>query len=386
MTAYYNEHDPYPAAWLCRLIAAGRLPEGTVDERSLHDVSPDELDGFDQCHFFAGIGGWPLALRLAGWPDERPVWTGSCPCQSFSNAGKRAGFDDPRHLWPVWFRLIRERRPATIFGEQVEAAIAHGWLDLVANDLEGEGYAVGAAVLPAAGIEAPHLRHRLWFVADAGHERRERQHALLRKEKPGRLAGNVSETAGRGSPADGLGDAIEPGLERFAGNGDRERGWARPPGSVAAAGAVDELADAVRSGRPERRAGAGEGSIAGGLRPGGLEHAGGLGRDGRQAPPPGDDPERTASRRAQGEHGPGLAGAYRIPRHDAGPADDFWRAADWLFCRDGNWRPVEPGTFPLAHGIPARMGRLRAYGNAIVPQVAAALIREFLDFTSLTSE
>jgi DNA (cytosine-5)-methyltransferase 1 len=80
MTAYYNELDPFAAAWLRNLIAAGLIPQGEVDERSIEDVTPNDLAGFRQCHFFAGIGGWPLALRLAGWPDERPVWTGSCPC------------------------------------------------------------------------------------------------------------------------------------------------------------------------------------------------------------------------------------------------------------------------------------------------------------------
>ena len=61
------------------------------------------------------------------------------------------------------------------------------------------------------------------------------------------------------------------------------------------------------------------------------------------------------------------------------PINGFWRDADWLFCRDGKFRPVEPGTFPLAHGASSRVGRLRAYGNAIVPQVAEAFIRSFCE-------
>ena len=123
MTAYYNEINPYAAQWLRNLIAAGYIADGDVDERDIRDVKADDTMGYTQCHFFAGIGGWSLALRLAGWPDDRPVWTGSCPCQPFSAAGKKQGMQDDRHLWPVWFNLIRERRPVTVFGEQVEAAL-----------------------------------------------------------------------------------------------------------------------------------------------------------------------------------------------------------------------------------------------------------------------
>ena len=163
---YYNDHDPYCAAWLKNLIAAGHLPAGDVDERSLTEVQAADLRGYDGCHFFAGLGGWPYALQLAGWGD-RPIWTGSCPCQPFSVAGKGKAEDDPRHLWPAWFRLIRECRPERVFGEQVTGAIQHGWLDLVSTDLEAEGYVVGACVLGAHSVGAPHIRQRLWFVADA---------------------------------------------------------------------------------------------------------------------------------------------------------------------------------------------------------------------------
>ncbi|MET3929547.1 DNA (cytosine-5)-methyltransferase 1 [Lysobacter sp. OAE881] len=185
MTAYYNELDPHAAAWLRELIKAGHIPAGDVDERSIEDVRPDDLRGYHQHHFFAGIGGWAYALRLAGWPDDQRVWTGSCPCQPFSAAGKGIGFEDERHLWPAWQHLIAQCRPSVVFGEQVEGAVRKGWLDRVASDLEGLGYAFGAAVLQASAVDAPHRRDRLWFVADAEWDQQPRQ------EPRSRAAGRV---------------------------------------------------------------------------------------------------------------------------------------------------------------------------------------------------
>jgi DNA (cytosine-5)-methyltransferase 1 len=168
VNAIYNEIDPFAAQWLDNLVAAGHIAAGRVDRRSIADLKPADVAGPGQRHFFAGIGGWSYALRLAGIADAADIWTGSCPCQPFSDAGKGLGIRDPRHLWPAWFELIRECRPPTVFGEQVASRDGLAWLDIVRSDLEGCGYAVGASDLCAASVGAPHIRQRLYFVARLG--------------------------------------------------------------------------------------------------------------------------------------------------------------------------------------------------------------------------
>ena len=212
---YYNEWDSFAAEWLKQLIKDGLIPDGEVDSRSIADVRPEDLKGFTQCHFFAGIGGWSRALQLAGWSPDRPVWTGSPPCQSFSTAGSRKGKDDERHLWPVFFDLIRECQPPTVFGEQVAAAIRFGWLDDLQNDFEAEGYASGAFVLPSGSIGAYHKRDRLFFaakrVADSnnlGHER----------------SAGVGWEAQRGTEHSGsvsMADSLSERPEGFCGSGEK---------------------------------------------------------------------------------------------------------------------------------------------------------------------
>lgn len=178
---YYNDNEPFVGKWLEDLIAAGELSYGPVDSRNITEVLPDGLEAFTQCHFFAGIGGWPLALKWAGWPDDAPVWTGSCPCQPFSQAGKRKGQADERHLWPEFLRLITECRPPVIFGEQVGGPLGRQWLTGVYADLEEIDYRVPRDEqgnyefydIPAAGTGAPHIRQRLFWVADTAGTRPE---------------------------------------------------------------------------------------------------------------------------------------------------------------------------------------------------------------------
>lgn len=355
--AYYNEIDPFAAQWLRNLIAAGRIAPGEVDERSIEDVTPDDLRGFTQCHFFAGIGVWSHSLRLAGWPDDRPVWTGSCPCQPFSAAGKGDGFADERHLWPHFYHLISERRPQHVFGEQVAAGNANVWFDLVQADLEGMGYAFGLVPFTSAGIGAPHIRERAYWLADANHDRQQSGQGIGSSCKCAEQGIDI----GRSRQNGGLGNANVTRLEGYGGN-DSAAGREGATGPTAAPGVHDGLANTESGGRRERIE-----NIAG-VRVGNAE-------------------EGTAGRFA--EHG-GMVNEFRTLE-----VNGFWRDADWLLCRDGKWRPVEPGTFPLVDGAAARMGRvepgvarvassnrvgrLKGYGNAINAQAAAAFIRAFME-------
>lgn len=214
MSAYYNEIDPMAAAWLRNLISAGHIAPGDVDERSIEDVQPDDVRGYTQCHFFGGIGGWSLALRLAGWPDTRECWTGSCPCQPFSSATR--GRATAADRWPAFSRLVAGCRPRVIFGEQVASAGA--WFDGVCDDLEALDYAIGAAVLPAVAVGADHARFRLYFT---GHADRHGQPGRAEYAEASRMPRGGGEP-GRVVPADGIpdrvaqlrafGNAIVPGL------------------------------------------------------------------------------------------------------------------------------------------------------------------------------
>lgn len=394
MPAYYNENDPFAAQWLRNLIAAGHIADGEVDERDIRDVTPKDLAGFDQHHFFAGIGVWSYALRRAGWPDERPVWTGSCPCQPFSQAGKGDGFSDERHLWPYWLHLIEQCRPGIILGEQVASKHGLAWLDLVQADMEGTGHTFGAVDLCAAGVGAPHIRQRLFWVAVTQHDRRKTwepirdwSSATMPSSSLVRLANHPGEELERQMQIAGR----EPGPSRegkspggcgHIGGLENHFGDRRPPGRHRDHERDDgrELAPAGQDGRLD--------DATGSRHIGSIEDPEGNPRDetrlrlsGEGCGPGGVDDAHGRDASAEGLQ---RGGQHRLQPQDTspgdrcarpGPTNGMWGDADWLHCRDGKWRPVEPGTFPLAHGAPARVGRLRGYGNAINAEVATTFIR-----------
>ncbi|HAG3556524.1 TPA: DNA cytosine methyltransferase [Salmonella enterica] len=323
--AYYNEIDPFAAQWLRNLIDAGHIAPGVVDTRSIEEVTANDLKGFTQCHFFAGIGVWSYALRRAGWPDDRPVWTGSCPCQPFSACGKRQGFDDPRHHWPSWAHLIKECHPDVIFGEQVASKDGLAWLDAVQADLENADYAFAGFDLCAAGFGAPHIRQRLFWVADADSEFME---TPIECGQGGRI-----ELADSGSL---IGVDYAKCERRNAGRNRDYSGYVQQSGAISETG---RLADTSSDGR--------EGRLSG----------------------------RESSQREVINGSAGCNGAAC----GTNAVNGFWGSADWLFCRDGKWRPVKPGLSSLVDGVAGRVGQLRAYGNAIVAPVAEAFIAAYLD-------
>jgi DNA (cytosine-5)-methyltransferase 1 len=331
MAAYYNDVDDYCVKWTKNLIRAGLIPDGEVDSRSIRDVQPDDLRGFSQCHFFCGIAGFAYACRLAGWPDDKELWTGGFPCQPFSVAGRQLAAADDRHLWPEMYRLVAGVRPAWVLGENV-AGLVKLALDGVLADLDAIRFASRAFVVPACAVDAPHRRDRVWIcakpVADAGQQRR-----------------------------DGLDPLLQPGRPQQAG-AQAAGGGAGGPGAVADAegerrGEMHRAVDCAARGREDAR------------RPAAID-------EGYRAVADADEP-------CPGDGGLQRGGQQRRAGGDQEPrAGGFWDDAGWIAGRDGKARRVEPGIRLLAARVPARVAKLRALGNSICPQVAAEILRAMM--------
>jgi DNA (cytosine-5)-methyltransferase 1 len=433
--ALYNEIDIFAAEWLRNLIKAGQIADGIVDERSVADIDPDELSGFTQFHTFAGIGLWSLSLRNAGITDDMNVWTGSCPCQPFSSAGQQKGLDDERHLWPAWFKHIDAQRPALIFGEQVASADAIGkanrkpdaepeqkkgwaWIDFVQDDLENAHYAVGAEAAPACSVGAPQIRLRTYFGAydsrldssalGAAVDRMGNAENLrvfidpddgavggAQREVQSEARQGDGEAFGVGGSDVGMGNAngtrAEAGVsespQRQEGDAkihdDRGGGLLR---SSSRGPGIDRMAYSTG----ERWVGWGSGEESD--QPREIERPDGLCDVGRMGNANGTDGERDTGELSAQEARVGGAWQQngdidqRLEHASSGvsggsggpsPLNGFWSDADWLFCRDGKWRPAKPSPLKVADGSSGRVGRLRAYGNGIVPPQATCFIESF---------
>ena len=338
MSSFYNDNEPFVVEWLNNLTGNGVIDDGIVDGRSVSEVAAADLLGYRQCHFFAGIGGWPEAFRIAGLTGVNRVWSASLPCQPVSSAGKRKGSKDKRHLWPEFYPIVSECRPSAIFGEQSASPDGRQWIDGISLDLEELGYAVAAADLCAAGVGAPHKRQRIYWVAwmaDTGSSEFSRwcqssgQHGRAFHAADSGIVGRMGHTESRN----------EQRAESSGASG----------------------AEGIQAGR----SGAG------------LDNAMCTGLEGFAG-----DEHRENQKRRDGQEQNGSA-------TETGPWDDFTIAA----CGDGKTRRVGTGVSPLANGIPRsvrhlqsgiqrmarsarrnRKGRIGGYGNAVVPPLAAAFI------------
>jgi len=327
--AYYNEIDPFCCEVLRARIADGRLPSGQVDGRDVREVQPDEIPA-GQVHLFAGIGGFAYAARLAGLPDDFDIWTAGFPCQDISTAGKGAGLSGTRS--GLFFEIVRflrgvERRPAWVLLENVPALRTRGF-DRVADEMEAVGYTVGQVVVGAWAVGAPHKRDRVWIVCGLVHSAVKR---LGRggADGPGESAGLL----GAGLESDGrllANPRCKYGRTRGEVAGEHEAAGRNPPCSIDAERSCT-VADATGfrcTQHPERK---------------------------YQAPP--------GERRLQ-ELGSGWPSRPGEPQHE-------WEAARLLELPLGG----------LVDGIPARLVRhanresLKAYGNSVVPQVAAEVMK-----------
>lgn len=403
--AYYNDNDEFVCAWLRNLIAANLIAPGDVDKRDIKDVQPDDLRGYTQCHFFAGIGGWSYALRLAGITDDRPLWTASCPCPPFSVAGKRqkcpkcesgllvwcprrtgyaicadcqhAWLADSRHLWPEIWRLAAVRRPERIFGEQVASIEAIDWLAGVRGSLEIIGYNLGAAALCSCGVGAPNIRQRNFWVAD-------RQGGGCREE-----CQDNSRRYSRNS-TEGISSGFEfGGNDSWMANSQCHAGEpGRTPKQPSGSHEPQEAGTCAESGRCGDTGGLADAD-------GGQSGNGHLQRGGKHGLRPEDgsagqrlgEPNRSrlAVRVGIGGIQREALGTHERQTPECGSHASFWDQSIWIECADGKCRRIpadqegnpEPSLFPMATGVPNRLGTLRGSGNAINPEIAAEFIRAY---------
>jgi len=341
---------------------------------------------------FSGIGGFALAARWAGFETVQfveldsfaqkvlkknfpgvPIHdniktfqatefrglrlvTGGYPCQPFSQAGKRRGQEDDRHLRPEMFRIIREARPSWVLCENVAGHISMG-LDEVLFDLEGEGYDCQSFVIPAVAKDAKHRRDRVWIIANSigsgrsgGEGCMETDRCNLREEVQTRIGTpeDVANPVGIGSRGGTMEDQrsdgdfklrpfiIERGPERIA---SREN--VANPNSIR-----------FNSREPEIK----------------LRETNHISTDntGRR--------ENVANSNSFGFTGGKDSGHNRYMVNDGSE----------ILCNEGEtersgfWSP-EPSVGRVADGVPGRVDRLKGLGNAIVPQIAYEIMKGIYD-------
>ena len=342
------------------------------------------------------------------YPD---ILSGGFPCQPFSVAGKQKGTGDDRHLWPEMFRIIKAFRPRIVIGENVKGIIniQDGLVfETVCTDLENEGYEVQAFNIPAAGVQAPHRRERIWIIATnvanpiSDDERREitRSYEEARRIQEEHRENDSSSGFFSGTSAirnSDNGHEVMANPESKGTRSNNEGIWQRVSGTSGGKGTVgtkEVMANTntgLRDGTEEEiqsrgktlnpsSAGRGVEDVANPesvrFRGGNSEECGTEKRKFQQSEQEGGsirsetegrssqnrtnvaNTESSVGNELQVDTRDGKLETQEIPRDGSS------------LRREGSWWDVEPDVGRVAHGIPGRVHRLKGLGNSIVPQIA----------------
>ena len=300
------------------------------------------------------------------------IITGGFPCQPFSVAGKQAGTDDDRHLWPVMFRIIQELTPRWVIGENVKGLtnIQDGVVfETVCSDLEGAGYEVRAFNIPAAGVGAPHRRERIWIIA-----------SLVNANSDGSSATTIGGSVEKTSNDDQEGQNKTRESERTS-RRERDENMEDSRRTLQSRTELRETnEDEVREGyanQHQRSGSPSESNVAdtyARLSNGTYEEVQSRGQ--------------TFDTSSEGIND--VANTESSNRHDnEAVTRDGGSSTQEVFGDGGSvpgestWWHTEPDVGRVAHGVPGRVYRLKGLGNSIVPKIAEEIGRAIIEAEGL---
>ena len=274
--------------------------------------------------------------------DKIDIITGGYPCQPFSVAGKQKAEQDPRHLWPEYFRLVQECRPTWVIGENVGGHIKLG-LDTVLKDLESEGYSARTFSISASSIGANHKRERVWIVAYSN----KRLSDQSKEEVHTRWNTSISSSSDVANSTTHRSFNEQKRNFGSLGEESKEKERGRDQSTIRTETCDSEMANS-NSERLERHR---------------REHELREDSEERKVSRSSEDVANSERIRQQGSRKP--IGPGNTETNSNGKTSRFDHGSEG----EEGWWDVEPNVGRVAHGIPKRVDRLKSLGNSLIPQI-----------------